>query len=86
MFNRKTDNNSIEKMLNDIDALDGSESVRNVIKNFIKNDMALADGLLIIYTRGKNVDIDGTRFTDSEAVWALSKAINQILNKGLSFK
>lgn len=84
---RNTDNtNSIEKLLSDIDGLDGSEAVRNVIKKFIRTDMSMADGLLIIYTRGKNVDIDGTRFTDSEAVWALMKAVNQILNKGLSFK
>jgi hypothetical protein len=87
MFKKNTDNaNSIEKLLSDIDGLDGSEAVRRVIKKFIGTDMAMADGLLIIYTRGKSVDIDGTRFTDSEAVWALSKATNQILNNGLSFK
>ena len=87
MSKGNTDNaNSIEKLLSDIDSLDGSEAVRSVIKKFIRTDMPMADGLLIIYTRGKNVDIDGTRFTDSEAVWALSKAVNQILNKGLSFK
>ena len=43
------------------------------------------NGLLIIWTSGKDVEIDGTRFRDAEAVWALSKALNQILNKGISF-
>jgi hypothetical protein len=81
---KKKETCSVERLLRDIDELSGSEGVKKVLQRFIEDHMALTEGIILIYTHGKSVDIDGTRFTDPEAVWALNKALNQILNKGLS--
>lgn len=76
---------SVEEMLATIDGLNGDEEVKEVIRRFLKNSLLVSNGIIIIYTYGKHVGIDGTKFSEPEAIWALQKAQHQLLNKGLSF-
>lgn len=81
----KDKNLPLEELLKDIETFNGNQDVRSVLIRFVKNEMINTSGLIIISTQGKHVNIDGTKFSDPEAVWALEKAKHQILNKGLSF-
>jgi len=85
MFKKHTNIIPIEKLLNDIQGLDGNGEVKQALERFIINNMAMSDGILIVWTHGKRVDIDGTKFSEVEAVWAMEKAKHELLNKGLSF-
>ena len=87
MFNSKSkqNENSVEKLLETINGLNGDEDVKITIRNFLEKNILMATGIMIIWTHGKHVDIDGTRFSEPEAVWALEKAKHQLLDKGLSF-
>ena len=76
---------SIEAMLESIEGLNADEGVKGVIARFLNDDIMSATGIMIISTHGKNVDINGSKFSETEATWALEKAKYQILNKGLSF-
>jgi hypothetical protein len=85
MFHKENKSVPIEDLLKDIDGFNGNPDVKTVIMRFIKNELMSASGVIIISTQGKHVNIDGTKFSDPEAVWALEKAKHQILSKGLSF-
>lgn len=85
MFQKENKLPTIDDMLKDIEGLNGNPDVKAVLQRFIKDNLLGATGVIIIYTHGKSVNIDGSKFSDPEAVWALEKAKNQILNKGLSF-
>ena len=82
--NRK-DTNSIETLLESVSGLNGDEAVKDVIRRFCEQNLLMSNGIIIIYTYGKHVGIDGTKFSEPEAVWALEKAKHQLLDKGLSF-
>lgn len=85
MFHKENKASSIEELLKDIDGFNGNSDVKTALMRFIKNELMSANGIIIISTQGKHVNIDGTKFSDPEAVWALEKAKHQILSKGLSF-
>jgi len=76
---------TIDKLLESIDYYNGDSDIKLVIKKFVEKNLITATGLLIIWTHGAGVDIDGSRFSDTEAVWALEKAKFDILDKGISF-
>ena len=83
--NNKIQDSSIEKLLENIDSFNGSENIKKVLNKFVKNKILMADGIMLIWTHGKHVDVDGTNFSDCEAVWVLGKAKHQIYDNGLSF-
>ena len=74
-----------DELLKDLACLNGNQEVIQLLRRFIKDDLLMTDGLILIKTAGKHVNIDGTRFNELEAVWALAKAQHELLNKGLSF-
>jgi len=78
-------NITIEKLLEDIDNLNGDDDVKKVLKQFVEHNLMMASGLLIIWTSGKHVEIDGTHFSETESVWALEKAKYHVMSKGISF-
>jgi len=84
MFSRKADNASIEKMLEAVDALNGSEDIKKLLQNFIKYKLLGANSLILIWTYGKHVGVDATKMSEPESVWAFEKAKHELLHKGLS--
>lgn len=74
-----------EELLKSVDAFNGDIEVKRLLKRFIVENLLMANGMIIIWTHGKHVEIDGTRFSETESVWALEKAKSHILNAGLSF-
>lgn len=85
MSNKEHKTLSPEDLLKDIEGLNGNPDVKAVLQRFIRENLIGATGIIIIYTRGKNVDIDGSKFSEPEGVWALEKAKHKMLDKGLSF-
>jgi len=87
MFNRgkQAKRETIEELLKSVEAFNGNDDVKSALRRFIEHNLLMANGVIIIWTHGKHVDIDGTNFSEPEAVWALEKAKHQLLDKGLSF-
>lgn len=77
---------TIDELLKDIESLNGNVDVKTVLERFINNNLMDATGVMIIWTSGKRVDIDGSKFSEVEAYWALGKAQHELLNKGISFQ
>jgi len=48
------------------------------------NELPITDGIILITIQGKHIGFDSVGFDEAEAIWALNKAIQQILNKGIS--
>jgi hypothetical protein len=74
-----------EDLLKDIEALNGNSDVKDVLRRFILNNLLDTNGIIIIFLQGKHVNIDGTKFSEPESVWALEKAKHKIMEKGISF-
>jgi len=76
---------TIEQLLGDIESRNGDAGVKRILKKFVDNNLIMASGILIIWTNGKSVQIDGSRFSDPETAWALQKALYEVMSKGISF-
>lgn len=75
----------LEKLLENIEIYTGDADIKRVLQKFVEQNLIMATGIMIIWTHGKHVEIDGTRFSEPESVWALDKAKHYIHTKGISF-
>lgn len=63
----------------------GNNDVKQTLEKFINNELVKATGIILIWQNGDHVFIDGSGFSETEAIWALEKTKNDILNKGMKF-
>lgn len=87
IFNKNKKNITIDELLSQLDNIECDPDVKQLLYNFITDGrLTKAHGILIIHTFGKDgVDIDGTHYTEQDAVWAFEKAKYKLLQKLISF-
>ena len=83
MKNQKT--LSIEELLEGVKGATGDEGTKKVLEDFVEHHLIGATGLILIWTEGKHTEISASRFSEAEAVWAISKAWHNVMSGKLSF-
>lgn len=85
MFQKKPEPIDVDKLLKTLENNSGNDDVKRVLHNFIEKHLIGTTGILLIWTEGNHVDIEGSHFTEPEAVWILEKAKMKTLNKVITF-
>ena len=85
MFNRKSKPLDLDKLLSDLENANANDEIKQVLHRFISSEIVGTTGILIVWTKGNSVDIEGSHFSEPEVVWALEKAKSRVLNKMITF-
>ncbi len=63
-----------------------TEGIKDVLDTFIADELPYADGIIIMWSRGKHVGINSAGFTDDEAILWMDKAKFKLHCRGLTFR
>ena len=76
---------TIEDLLKDLDGLNGKPQVIDLLHRFIKDELFITDGLLLVKIQGPHVEVDATPLCEQELVWIGNKIAFESMNGGLTF-